>query len=53
MVKPLKVKSWNTFKLFSDNDKDGVANVFDCKPKNKKKQDDPSLDNLFVSVKAF
>jgi len=25
--------------LFKDSDKDGVANVFDCKPYNKKKQD--------------
>jgi hypothetical protein len=25
--------------LFKDNDKDGVPNVFDCKPNNKKKQD--------------
>jgi hypothetical protein len=26
-------------KLFKDSDKDGVANVFDCKPYNKRKQD--------------
>lgn len=35
----VKVKSWNTFKLFADSDRDGVANVFDCKPHNKRKQD--------------
>jgi len=34
-----KVKSWNTKKLFSDNDRDGVSNVFDCRPNNFKKQD--------------
>lgn len=26
-------------RLFADDDKDGVANVFDCRPKNRRKQD--------------
>jgi len=33
-----KVKSWNTFKLFADSDRDGVPNVFDCRPRNPRKQ---------------
>lgn len=34
-----KVNSWNTKKLFADDDRDGVANVFDCQPHNRRKQD--------------
>jgi len=35
----VKKASWNTKNLFIDSDKDGVANVFDCSPHNKRKQD--------------
>ena len=30
---------WLPQKLFSDDDKDGVPNVFDCQPHNSRKQD--------------
>ena len=37
--KPMKAKhKGKVAKLFSDYDKDGVPNVFDCKPRNPKKQ---------------
>jgi len=35
----VKKASWNTKNLFIDSDKDGVANIFDCQPYNKRKQD--------------
>ena len=44
-MKPIKitkkwiVPSWNTRKLFADDDKDGVSNVFDCQPRNPRRQD--------------
>lgn len=44
-MKPIKitkkwtVPSWNTRKLFADDDRDGVANVFDCQPRNPRRQD--------------
>ena len=37
--KYIKKISWNTNNLFIDSDRDGVANVFDCQPFNKRKQD--------------
>ena len=35
--------------LFKDNDRDGVPNVFDCKPNNPRKQG--FIDNLFKMIK--
>jgi hypothetical protein len=57
-VRPTMSKSKPTFKkkvayygypsqLFKDSDKDGVANVFDCKPYNKRKQDGSALDSMW------
>ena len=37
--KYIKKISWNTKKLLADSDKDGVSNIFDCQPHNKRKQD--------------
>jgi len=37
--KKCKYKNKSVFDLFADTDGDGVANVFDCSPRNKKKQD--------------
>ena len=46
--KYIKKISWNTNKLFIDSDRDGVANVFDCQPFNKRKQDkEQTADNMF------
>ena len=34
-----KIQKGKTVHLFADDDRDGVPNVFDCSPKNKRKQD--------------
>lgn len=38
------------FQLFKDCDKDGVANVFDCQPRNKRKQDREFSDDIYAGV---
>ena len=35
----IKIKKGLCVKWFADSDKDGVANIFDCQPHNKRKQD--------------
>jgi len=52
IIRKWAVPSWNTRKLFADDDKDKVPNVFDCQPQNRRKQDG-EWGNAFENEKKF
>jgi len=39
LIKDIKMPEVRPARIFADYDKDGVANVFDCQPRNPRRQD--------------
>jgi hypothetical protein len=39
LIRNIRLPEMRPSRLFADNDRDGVANVFDCQPRNPRKQD--------------
>ena len=48
--KKCKYKNKSVSDLFADTDGDGVANVFDCSPRNKRKQDMSAIMSSLKSI---
>ena len=39
-IRNIRIPEVRPSRLFADDDRDGVANVFDCQPRNRRRQDD-------------